>query len=231
MPSLSIFREIAMQHTVRVWDLPTRLFHWALVLSIVALIVTAKVGGNAMTWHVRLGCAVLALLAFRLVWGLVGGRWSRFWSFIYSPARTLRYLRGNEAPEDEVGHSPMGALSVFGLLTLLTLQDISGLMSDDEIATAGPLTRFVSGDTVGRATWYHANVGQYLLIALIVLHLLAILFYVLVRKRTLVRPMVLGDKQLEHPATPARDDALTRTLALIVLAFCAALAWWVDSLG
>ena len=65
-------------HTIRIWDLPTRLFHWLLAASVVALVVTAKVGGNAMVWHFRLGYVVLALLAFRLLWVLVGGGWSRF---------------------------------------------------------------------------------------------------------------------------------------------------------
>ena len=91
------------QHTVRIWDLPTRIFHWALAACIVALVITANVGGNAMVWHFRLGYTVLALLVFRLVWGLVGGRWSRFSAFLYSPARLLRYLRGMPHPEEASG--------------------------------------------------------------------------------------------------------------------------------
>lgn len=92
-----------MQHTVRVWDLPTRLFHWSLAATTIALVATAKLGGNAMEWHLRLGYVMLALLVFRLVWGLMGGRWSRFASFLYSPTRLWRYLRGGG--EDDVGHS------------------------------------------------------------------------------------------------------------------------------
>ncbi len=218
-----------MQHTVRVWDLPTRLFHWSLAATTMALVATAKLGGNAMEWHLRLGYVMLALLVFRLVWGLVGGRWSRFASFLYSPTRLWRYLRGGG--EDDVGHSPLGALSVFALLTVLLLQVGSGLVSDDEIAFAGPLTRFVPGSVVGQATWYHKDVGQYLLYALVGLHLLAILFYVLVRKRTLVRPMLGGDKQLPRPASPSRDDMASRAGAAVVLALSGALAWWVSGLG
>jgi len=218
-----------MQHTVRVWDLPTRLFHWSLVATTIALVATAKLGGNAMEWHLRLGYVMLALLVFRLVWGLVGGRWSRFASFLYSPTRLWRYLRGGG--EDDVGHSPLGALSVFALLAVLLLQVGSGLVSDDEIAFAGPLTRFVPGSVVGQATWYHKDVGQYLLYALVGLHLLAILFYVLVRKRTLVRPMLGGDKQLPRPASPSRDDMASRAGAAVVLALSGALAWWVSGLG
>ena len=219
------------QHTVRVWDLPTRLFHWALVLTTIALVATAKAGGNAMEWHLRLGHVMLALLAFRLVWGLAGGRWSRFASFLPSPARLWRYLAGRGEAADDVGHSPLGALSVFALLAVLLAQVVSGLVSDDEIAFTGPLVRFVSGATVGQATWYHKDLGQYLLYALVALHLLAILFYVVVRRRTLVRPMLHGDKQLPAAAPAARDDALSRIAAAVVLGLCAALAWWVFKLG
>ena len=83
---------------VRVWDLPTRLFHWVLALAVIGLVVTGKVGGNAMVWHFRLGYVVFALLLFRLVWGLVGGHWSRFVAFIYAPATLIAYLRGEGRP-------------------------------------------------------------------------------------------------------------------------------------
>ena len=219
------------QHTVRIWDLPTRLFHWTLAAAVIALVVTAKIGGNAMEWHLRLGHVVLALLVFRVVWGVVGGRWSRFSAFVFSPTRVLGYLRGAPHPEDGVGHSPLGALSVFGLLAVLAAQVGTGLLADDEIAFAGPLTRFVSGAVVGQATGYHKEIGQYLVIALVVLHLLAIAFYVLVRRQRLVRPMLHGDKELAAPTPPSRDDAASRALALVVLGLCAALAWWVSTLA
>ena len=80
-------------HTIRVWDLPTRLFHWALAACVVGLVVTANVGGNWMTWHGRLGYTVLSLLLFRIVWGFIGGHWSRFGSFAYGPSSVLAYLR------------------------------------------------------------------------------------------------------------------------------------------
>jgi cytochrome b len=115
---------------IRVWDLPTRLFHWTLALAIVGSVVSAKVGGNAMTWHFRLGLLALALVAFRLLWGVVGGRWSRFASFIYAPATVLRYLRGQAAPGEhlDVGHNPLGSLSVFALLAIVAVQVTTGLI-------------------------------------------------------------------------------------------------------
>ncbi|MFN7856677.1 MAG: cytochrome b/b6 domain-containing protein [Acidovorax sp.] len=222
---------MSQPHTVRIWDLPTRLFHWILVASVVALVVTAKVGGNLMEWHLRLGHLVLALLVFRVVWGLVGGRWSRFTSFLYSPARLWRYLQGRAAASDSIGHSPLGALSVFGLLAVLAAQVATGLVSDDEIAFAGPLTRFVSNQWVGLATSYHKELGQYLVLGLLALHVLAIAFYVGIKRQRLVRPMVQGDKELPEPVAPSRDDALSRVAAALVLAACGALAWWVSSLG
>ncbi|NMM90179.1 cytochrome b [Rhodococcus sp. SRB_17] len=218
-----------MAHTVRIWDLPTRIFHWALAASVTGLVVSAKLGGNAMVWHLRLGYVVLALLLFRLVWGLVGGHWSRFSRFLYAPSRVLRYLRGQGHPEDSVAHSPLGALSVFALLAALALQVGSGLFSDDEIAFAGPLTRFVSSNWVGQATAYHKDIGQYLVLALVALHLLAIAFYVFVKKRKLVRPMLVGDKVLPVPVPASRDDAGTHLAALTVLALSAgAVAWLVQ---
>ena len=91
---------------------------------------------------------MLALLLFRLVWGFVGGRWSRFAAFIYSPGSVMNYLRGRAHPDHLIGHTPLGALSVFALLAILALQVATGLVADDEIAASGPLTRFVSSATV-----------------------------------------------------------------------------------
>ena len=214
---------------VRVWDLPTRIFHWALVLGIIALGITGTVGGNAMVWHFRLGYAVLALLLFRIVWGLVGGRWSRFGAFIYAPQTVINYLKGNGKPAHAVGHSPIGAGSVFAMLGLLMAQVGSGLISDDEIASAGPLTRFVSNASVSLATNYHANIGKWLLLAVVGLHLVAIVYYLL-RKHNLVGAMLHGDKNLLVAVPSSRDDAASRIGALVILTLCAAAAYWVSTL-
>ncbi len=218
-------------HTIRIWDLPTRLFHWMLAACVIGLVITGSVGGNWMNWHLRLGYAVLTLLLFRLVWGFAGGRWSRFGSFLYSPASLVAYLRGRSRPEQDAGHTPLGALSVLALLAILAAQVGTGLMSDDEISVSGPLTRFVSGDTVSLATGYHTEIGKFIVIALVVLHLLAILFYKLVKKQSLVRPMVVGDKQLPTPVAESRDSAGTRLLALVVLLLCGAAVAWLVRLG
>jgi len=217
----------------RVWDLPTRAFHWTLALAIVVLVITGHVGGNALVWHMRAGYGVFTLLLFRLLWGFVGGRWSRFASFVYGPGTLLRYLRGQATPGEQldVGHNPLGSFSVFALLGLLAVQVATGLVADDEIATTGPLNRLVSNATAGKATGWHTEAGQWLLIGLVVLHVGAILFHRIHLGKDLVGPMLTGDKLL--PAgTPAATDTLpTRGLALVLVAACAALVAWVVALG
>ena len=217
-------------HTVRVWDLPTRVFHWSLALCIVGLVITGNVGGNAMVWHFRMGLLVLALLMFRLVWGLVGGRWSRFAAFVYSPRSIINYLQGKGNPEHSVGHTPTGAASVFALLVILLAQVASGLVSDDEIASAGPLVRFVSTASTQLATNYHKNIGKWIILALVVLHLAAIIFYTW-RKHKLVAAMVGGNKQLEVPALNSRDDAASRIAAVVVFGVCVVFVIWVARLA
>jgi cytochrome b len=223
---------------VRVWDLPTRLFHWVLAATLLGSVVSAKVGGAAMVWHFRLGYLVLALLAFRLVWGLVGGHWSRFHRFLYSPATVWRYLRGQERPGEhlDVGHSPLGALSVFALLGLLMVQVGTGLVADDEIANIGPLNRFVDGATAASATAWHKEWGQWLLLALVGLHVAAVAFYTAVRHKPLLAAMWHGDKhwptEASAGAPPSSLDGLPqRLLALAVAVAAGAGAAWVASLA
>ena len=215
----------------RIWDLPTRVFHWALSATVVGLIATGLAG--IMEWHFRLGYTVLALLLFRLLWGFVGGRWSRFASFFYGPGSVVAYLRGRAHPDHVIGHTPLGALSVFAVLTVLAVQVATGVVADDEISAAGPLTRFVSGEVVSLATGWHKAQGKTIVIALVSLHVLAVLFYVLVKRHRLVRPMVSGDKLIasaRSQVAPSRDDAASRGLALVLFAVCAGAAYWIASL-
>ena len=219
-------------NVVRVWDLPTRLFHWCLVACFVGLVITGEVAGDALVWHFRLGYAALSLLAFRLVWGIVGGHWSRFSTFVKGPGTVLRYAKGDAAPEHSVGHNPMGALSVLGLLFFALLQVGAGLFSDDEIASSGPLAKMVSGEWVTLATNYHTNVGKVILIVLVLLHLGAIVFYRVRKGENLVAPMLHGDKELAQAFPPSRDDASSRAMGAIAFVLCAlAVAWLVRWAG
>jgi cytochrome b len=208
---------------VRVWDLPTRLFHWSLAFGLVGLVVSGQMGDSAMVWHFRLGYGVLSLLLFRLVWGFVGGHWSRFGSFVVGPVQIGRYLQGRGTPLQSVGHNPLGALSVLALLVFSLLQVFTGLFSDDDIATTGPLAKMAPSLWVGRATYYHTEIGKYVLIALVLLHVSALLFYRLRYKNNLTTAMILGDKELPVAFESARDDAHSRLLAGVVFAACAGL--------
>ncbi len=215
--------EDEMKTIVRVWDAPTRLFHWSLAAAVVGLVVTAQIGGSAMDWHFRLGYSVLALLLFRLIWGFAGGHWSRFGSFVVGPAKVIDYLRAGASAPHAVGHNPLGALSVLALMGFLALQVGSGLLSDDEIAASGPLVKFASSVWVGNATFYHKEVGKLILLALVALHLAAIAFYRLKKGEDLVRPMLTGDKTLEATVPASRDKTADRVKAVAIFALCAAL--------
>jgi cytochrome b len=179
------------------WDLPLRVFHWSLVAAVTVAIVTGELGGAWMPWHGRAGLVIVGLLVFRLLWGVLGSATSRFTQFAPTPARLLGYLRG---PWRGVGHNPLGALSVFALLGLLSLQAATGLFGNDDIAFAGPLNHLVDDAAGARATGWHRWLANGL-IALVALHLLAIAFHVLVKRHRLVRPMITG----RHALEPGRD--------------------------
>ena len=215
--------------TVRIWDLPTRLFHWLLAACVVGLILTGNVGGNAMVWHFRLGYAVLTLLLFRLVWGFAGGHWSRWAQLPLSPGSVMTYLRGRSP--SWAGHNPLGSWSLVGMLLWLLLQVSTGLVSDDEIANAGPLTALVSGTVVSAATAWHKGLGKGVLIALIVLHVVAIVWYRVRKGQVLVPAMLHGDKSLPDAVTPSRDCMPQRVLAVLICLACAAAVRWLVMLG
>lgn len=172
----------------RLWDLPTRLFHWLLVLAIAAAIVSGQLGGNLIVWHGRIGVAIVGLVVFRLVWGALGSTYARFVHFFPTPARIKAYLQGEWR---QPGHNPLGALSVFAVLALVAFQTVSGLVANDDIAFHGPLYDLVSREVSDRLSGLH-HLASKILYALIALHLAAIAFYVRVKKKNLVKPMITG---------------------------------------
>jgi cytochrome b len=213
--------------SVRVWDLPTRVFHWALLACVIGLFVTGKLHGNWMVWHFRLGYCVAALLVFRLIWGLIGGHWSRFAQFVYAPRSVVNYLLGKADPQHSVGHNPLGALSVFALLAVLIGQVATGLISDDEIAFQGPLNKYVAQATGYAANAWHKGYGEWLIWGLVGLHVGAIVFYTVVKREKLIPPMLHGDKQLPFDAPSARDDGRARAVALALIGGIALVVAWV----
>lgn len=204
---------------VRVWDLPTRLFHWALAALMALTWASGYFGGQPwLEWHFSLGYAIFALLVFRLLWGFAGSRYARFSSFPLSLPAVRGYLAAAHA---RAGHSPLGALSVYALLALSVAQTVTGLLASDGDFTEAPWTVFVSDATVKLMSSLH-RLGHWVLLALIALHLAAIAWYAIGRRESLVRTMVTGDR-IGVEAEPARDDATVRLRAAVLFALAAAL--------
>ncbi|MEY2632112.1 MAG: hypothetical protein RIR00_766 [Pseudomonadota bacterium] len=207
---------------IRLWDLPTRLFHWLLVLAIGGAWASGELGGDLLVWHGRLGLLIIALVVFRLVWGVVGSTYARFGQFVRGPAAILAYLRGQW---HGIGHNPLGALSVLGLLGLVSLQAATGLFAmNDDIGFHGPFYDLVSGHTSELLTRLHHRIFK-LLLLLVVLHLAAISFYKLVRKDNLILPMLSGHKEVTDPTLrPAEGGGLPALLLALALALGAVYA-------
>ncbi len=174
----------------RLWDLPTRIFHWALVLCVVASFITVNLGGNAMVWHGRIGVVVVGLLVFRLAWGFAGSTYARFSQFVRGPGAVRDYLQGRWQGE---GHNPLGALSVLALLGTLGLLVATGLFANDDIAFEGPLYALVGKELSDRVVGIHRLIEP-LIMLLVFAHLAAIVFYTRVKKQDLVKPMISGWK-------------------------------------
>lgn len=202
----------------RIWDLPTRIFHWLLVATLVGSWATHELGTAWMEWHVRLGYLALGLVIFRLCWGVVGPRHARFASFVVGPAAVLRYAGGwlRRAPEPHAGHSPTGGWAVLLMLVLVGLQATSGLFKTDDFLIQGPWYHAAPSwltDLMGRV--HHSNFE--LLMVLVGLHLAAVLAYRLGPKRDLIRAMLTG--RLRAPAGEGiTGDRLLAALALAALA-------------
>ncbi|MDA8139287.1 MAG: cytochrome b/b6 domain-containing protein [Desulfobacteraceae bacterium] len=206
---------------IKIWDLPTRLFHWVLVALVIVSFTTGEIGGNAMTYHKLSGYAVLTLLLFRLIWGVTGSHSARFASFVRGPAAAWHYARHlmEKKQTPLLGHNPLGGWSVVAMLLALLLQAVTGLFANDEIATQGPLYPFVSDKTSSWLTSIHLF-NQGVIIALVCLHLAAILFYLLVKKENLILPMITGRKAWKEPVAPPASAMKSSWIALIIAAIC-----------
>ena len=202
-----------------VWDGFVRVFHWSLVLLFVISVASGKVGGEWIGWHMKSGYAILALVTFRLIWGFVGGEYARYVSFLTGPIRAMKFAKGllGKTHEHVIGHNPVGGWMVIVLLLLLATQAVLGLFSNDEIATTGPLARYVSDATSITLMGRHRIIGNVLL-ALVGIHIAAVLFHVVVKKEGLIRAMFSGKKALPpHLAT----EALAARKASLAMGFVA----------
>jgi len=209
---------------VRVWDLPTRLFHWAIVLLVGFSWLCAQC--NWMDWHKLSGYTILTLLLFRLAWGFVGSETARFRQFLGSPVAALRHLAhlARREPDHEVGHNAAGGWMVLGLLLLLAVQVGTGLYANDDILTEGPLAETVDKST---SDWLsHIHVVNFRLIEIAVAaHVLAVLTYAVVKRHDLLRPKLTGRKRL--PTTLAAPRMANPWLALLLVVFAAGVVAWV----
>ena len=210
---------------ITIWDLPTRIFHWTLLILVSAAIISAQIGGNAMEWHSRFGAGVLGLLAFRLTWGVIGSTYARFMTFVRGPGVIVAYLRGQW---QGVGHNPLGALSVLGMLAVLLAQGLTGLFANDDIAFRGPYAILVSNDTSAWITGLHKT-NVWVLGFLIAAHLGTIAFYAWVKKDNLVQPMLLGYKEV--PQEDAKSATGGGLGALIIAVLIGAGALWAANGG
>lgn len=211
----------------RIWDLPTRLFHWLLAGLVVFSVITAKIGGNALDYHMWSGYTILALLVFRILWGVAGDYHACFASFVRGPRHVLAYagdlLRGRAA--GHAGHNPLGAWSVIALLAALLVQASAGLFATDDAFQQGPLNKLVSDATATILTRIHLF-NQYVIYALVALHLAAIVYYLVAKRDNLIVPMITGDKP-SAAFRRAADDLAVRVRALILAALAAALVIYV----
>ena len=212
---------------IKVWDLPTRVFHWTLFVAVTVALLTGLQGGHWMLWHERAGLLILGLLTFRLIWGFVGSTYARFAQFWPTPGTILAYLRGHWQGE---GHNPLGALSVFALLLVLLFQAGSGLVSNDDIAFEGPLRDLVSKTTSNWLTGLHRQ-GLWVILALVSLHILAALFYTLVRRHPLIRAMITGWKPAPSEGSGASSARGGPLWVLVLALLLSALAVWAAAGG
>ena len=213
---------------MRIWDAPTRLFHWAIVLLLITSYVSVET--DRMWLHYWSGYTVMTLLLFRLVWGLVGSETSRFRQFLRSPVAGLAHLaqfRDGE-PDREIGHNAAGGWMVLVMLVALIVQVSTGLFAGDPIDGGGPFVDQIAAPTqklLDRIHSFNFNI----ILGLVILHILAVAAYAVIKRHDLVRPMVTGKKRL--PATMRQPRFANPLLAPLVLACAAAFVWGLIRFG
>ena len=211
---------------IRVWDAPTRLFHW----SVVALVFLSWLSADQgyMRIHLVSGLTLLALLLFRIAWGLVGSTTARFSSFLHPPRRVAAYLKTLAGGERifHAGHNPAGGLMVLALIVVLLAQVATGLFANDGVQFHGPLALLVSEDVSTRLTNIHGLIFDLILI-LVWCHVVAVGFYLLVKGDNLVWPMITGKKSRTHLPEELNIVFTRLYIALLLLAVSGAIAAWV----
>jgi len=182
-----------------VWDLPLRVFHWLFACTVIASWYTSDQEHDLIELHMQLGYFALGLLIFRIIWGVVGTKHARFISFVPKPKQLLAYIKSlkHDRVPASVGHNPLGSLMVVLMIILISLQAISGLFINDDVFSAGPYNAIASKDVEQVMAFLHHNVFDYM-IAAIALHLLAVFYYIRIKKESMIVPMITGKKPAKH---------------------------------
>lgn len=214
--------------STRIWDLPLRLFHWLLV----ALIAFSWWSGEEhyMEWHRLSGYAILALLVFRLWWGFTGSRTARFSQFVRGPGAVLTYAKTlfSSGRDTADGHNPLGGWSVIAMLLAIAAMVVAGLFAVDVDGwESGPLAYWVSFEQGRSAAEFHETVFN-VIMALIILHVAAIVFYLAVKRMNLVRPMITG-RRTKTAEEAVEDARWSPVMALVGIVIAGAVAWFVST--
>ena len=211
-----------------IWDLPLRIFHWSFAFTVIGAWYTSEQEGELVNLHMQFGYVALGLLTFRVLWGVIGPKHARFSSFLPSPKQLISYIKSfnnkNEIQKTP-GHNPLGALMVVLMITLISLQAISGLFINDDIFSSGPYYGSFSKEFEGVMSFLHHNTFNFM-IGAIVLHIGAIAYYWRVKKQNLVLPMISGKKPVH---LVEETDAIPHSriiLACILALACASFVYW-----
>lgn len=209
--------------TIKVWDLPVRIFHWSLVVLFVTAYVTNSLGGDYFIYHLWSGYALIILVSFRIVWGLVGTYHARFSHFVKNPVATTKYALSVFKKKDThyLGHNPLGAVMVVFLLVAILVQAITGLFTNDEIFNVGPLYAYINDELSLQLTSLHRQLFYWILGA-IALHIIAVIVHVVFKRDNIVRAMFSGNKNLptqeDSQTTQSKDDQVSISSSKIGLA-------------
>lgn len=216
---------------IKVWDFPTRVFHWLLVIAMAVCVYTSYnfsgyydlgfIGSySAMALHQYAGTVILSLLIFRIIWGLFGAKTARFSDFIKGPSAIIRYLKRSETATE--GHNPLGAVMVLALILVLLIQVITGLFLEDNtyMFKSAPLAGTIEGDLPGIMKSIHGN-GRAVLLWLVGLHVAAAFAYLFVKRKNLIRTMITG-KRSNNDAHTAEAKSIThdRPLTGMIVMLC-----------
>jgi cytochrome b len=217
----------AVADVTRVWDLGVRMFHWLMVATIAIALVTGLSGPpNLLNVHIAAGAAIGGLVAFRVLWGLLGSTYARFSSFpvhltaIYAD---LAGLVAGRRPRYR-GHNPLGSLMALTLLAIISLSVMTGVVTLGGVDKQGPLA-FAAPYAAGKAAQRVHLALAYGLLALIAGHLLGVAYESIQARTNLPLAMITGKKAAfatDHAARPAKAKPLLAGLCVLVLMTAAA---------